>query len=95
MRVLLIHSKIVRAAAFIALLALAPSARARNYTPDEVTKAMIDAWSHLTLACQGGDGERADHDGGDPAACQVREYLQRYIKERGWCFGEGWMPCKP
>jgi hypothetical protein len=94
MRVRLIHSKLVRATVLVAILTLTRSALARNYTPEEVTKAMIDAWAHLTLACQGGDDERADHDGGDPAACQLREHLQRSIKERGWCFGEGWMPCR-
>ena len=90
----LLHPEVACATLATAILALAPSAQARSFTPQEVTQAMIDAWAHLTLACQGGDDGRADHDGGDPAACQLREHLQRYIEERGWCFGEGWIPCR-
>ena len=85
---------IVRAALAIAVAAVAPPAQARSYTALEVTKSMVDAWWHLTYACHGNDDGGPDHAGGDASAGQLREYLQRYIEERGWCLGEAWTPCR-
>jgi len=55
---------------------------------------MVDAWWHLTYACQGTDDGAPDHGSGDALACQLREHLACYIEERGWCFSEAWMPCR-
>jgi hypothetical protein len=89
-----LYRELVLAALALSIAAVAPPAEARTYTPEEVTKSMVDAWWHLTYACHGNDDGRPDHAGGDPSACQLREHLARYIEERGWCFSEAWTPCR-
>jgi hypothetical protein len=55
---------------------------------------LIDKATALSHVCHGNDEGGPDHEGGDPGACQLREHLQRYIEERGWCFVEAWAPCR-
>ena len=90
----LFHRELVGAVLAIGVVAFALAAQSRSYSSLDVTKAMVDAWWHLTYACQGSDAAGPDHDGGDASACQLREHLARYIEERGWCLGEGWAPCR-
>jgi hypothetical protein len=89
-----LHRELSGAGLAIAVVAFALAAHSRSLTTPEVTQSMVDAWWHLTYACQGNDDGAPDHAGGDASACQLREHLARYIEERGWCFSEAWTPCR-
>ena len=89
-----LHRELAGAALALAVVAFALGAHSRSLTAPEVTRSMVDAWWHLTYACQGNDDGASDHAGGDASACQLREHLARYIEERGWCFSEAWTPCR-